>query len=106
MLWGHRFEQLIRYKKETGEYRVDYSKFNNTYEVDTPQYSAKELYEYQRYLAQNSPLPRISPSDFFSKNDDKNSCDSGVSNNVQNSLTVRSLGSNRHPSSRSGADTE
>lgn len=43
ILWGHRFETLVSFKKETGEYEVDYSLFNNTYEVDTPLCSAKAL---------------------------------------------------------------
>jgi potassium inwardly-rectifying channel subfamily J len=95
ILWGHRFEQLINYKKESGEYRVDYSKFNNTYEVDSPTCSAKDLYEYQRYVNQTSPFPRISPTEFFtSRGDDKTttSGDSGTSQNAINNLTVRSLG--------------
>lgn len=41
--WGRRFEQLVGYKKDTGEFRVDYSKFNGTYEVPTPTCSAKQL---------------------------------------------------------------
>lgn len=103
ILWGHRFEQLINYKKETGEYRVDYSKFNNTYEVDTPVCSAKDLYEYQRYVSQTSPFQRVSPTEFFSRTDDKtttSSGDSGLSQNATNCLTVRSI-SNRHASGRS-----
>lgn len=43
--WGRRFEQLVGYKKDTGEFRVDYSKFNGTYEVPTPTCSAKQLEE-------------------------------------------------------------
>jgi len=43
VLWGHRFQPLVSFKKETGEYEVDYSLFNNTYEVDTPLCSAKAL---------------------------------------------------------------
>ncbi|XP_067005936.1 G protein-activated inward rectifier potassium channel 4 isoform X2 [Anabrus simplex] len=43
ILWGHRFEPLVTFKKETGEYEVDYSLFNNTYEVNTPTCSAKAL---------------------------------------------------------------
>jgi len=58
ILWGHRFEQLVSYRKETGEYRVDYGKFNNTYEINTPLCSAKEYYEYQRFLNQHSNIPR------------------------------------------------
>ena len=43
ILWGHRFEPLVSFKKETGEHEVDYSLFNNTYEVDTPLCSAQAL---------------------------------------------------------------
>lgn len=43
ILWGRRFEQMVLYKKDTGEYRVDYSRFNSTYEVEIPPCSAKEL---------------------------------------------------------------
>ncbi|CAB0032254.1 unnamed protein product [Trichogramma brassicae] len=43
ILWGHRFEHIITFRKETGEYEVDYTLFNNTYEVDTPLCSAAEL---------------------------------------------------------------
>lgn len=43
ILWGHRFEHIITFRKETGEYEVNYSLFNNTYEVDTPLCSAADL---------------------------------------------------------------
>ncbi|XP_039290984.1 G protein-activated inward rectifier potassium channel 3 [Nilaparvata lugens] len=43
ILWGHRFEPLVSFKKETGEHEVDYNLFNNTYEVDTPLCSAQSL---------------------------------------------------------------
>ena len=45
ILWGHRFEQLVRFRNDTGEYLVDYSKFNNTFPVDMPTHSAKEFQE-------------------------------------------------------------
>ncbi|XP_028134343.1 G protein-activated inward rectifier potassium channel 3 isoform X1 [Diabrotica virgifera virgifera] len=45
ILWGHRFQSLITFKKDSGEYEVDYALFNNTVEVDTPLCSAKELDE-------------------------------------------------------------
>lgn len=41
--WGHRFEHIVSFRKETGEYEVNYTLFNNTYEVDTPLCSAKQL---------------------------------------------------------------
>lgn len=43
ILWGYRFEPLVTFNKEMGEYAVDYSLFNNTYQVNTPLYSAREL---------------------------------------------------------------
>ncbi|XP_071518910.1 ATP-sensitive inward rectifier potassium channel 12-like isoform X2 [Panulirus ornatus] len=43
ILWGYRFEPLVTFNKELGEYAVDYSLFNNTYQVNTPLYSAREL---------------------------------------------------------------
>lgn len=43
ILWGHRFETLVSFKKETGEHEVDYSLFNSTYVVDTPLCSAHDL---------------------------------------------------------------
>lgn len=45
ILWGHRFESTVSFKRETGEYEVDYTLFNNTYEFDTPLCSARELNE-------------------------------------------------------------
>ncbi|XP_035714521.1 G protein-activated inward rectifier potassium channel 3 isoform X2 [Folsomia candida] len=47
ILWGHRFEPLVSFKKELGEYSVDYSLFNSFYEVDTPLCSGEELDELQ-----------------------------------------------------------
>ncbi|KAL4229645.1 inward rectifier potassium channel [Mactra antiquata] len=43
ILWGHRFERLVTFQKENGQYEIDYSRFNNTIPVDTPQCSVKEL---------------------------------------------------------------
>ena len=45
ILWGHRFERLVTFKKENGEYEVDYSRFHSTVPVDIPQCSAHELAE-------------------------------------------------------------
>ena len=36
VLWGHRFEHIVKFKKKTGEFEVDYTLFNSTYNVDTP----------------------------------------------------------------------
>ncbi|XP_064477905.1 ATP-sensitive inward rectifier potassium channel 12-like [Ornithodoros turicata] len=70
LLWGHRFEQLVRFQKDSSEYLVDYSKFNNTYEVETPLCSAKDFYEYQRLL---KSAPRmVIPNSTNLQMDDKN----------------------------------
>ncbi|KAI4876896.1 hypothetical protein NFI96_008608 [Prochilodus magdalenae] len=48
ILWGHRFEPVL--SEEKNYYTVDYSKFENTYEVpSTPQCSARELAE-KKYI--------------------------------------------------------
>uniref|UniRef100_T1GNP6 Inward rectifier potassium channel C-terminal domain-containing protein n=1 Tax=Megaselia scalaris TaxID=36166 RepID=T1GNP6_MEGSC len=51
ILWGHRFQHVVSFKNETGEYEVDYTLFNNTYEVDTPLCSAKQLDEIRDLMA-------------------------------------------------------
>nr|CAD7397479.1 unnamed protein product [Timema cristinae] len=62
ILWGHRFEPLVTFKKETGEYEVDYSLFNNTYEVDTPLCAAKTLDELRRLQVSRD---RVAIEDLF-----------------------------------------
>lgn len=59
ILWGRRFDQLVTYKKDTGEHRVDYSRFNGTYEVETPSCSARELNEIQGKLTNYTPRSNI-----------------------------------------------
>ncbi|XP_067826849.1 G protein-activated inward rectifier potassium channel 4-like [Heptranchias perlo] len=43
ILWGHRFESCISLEK--GAFQVDYSKFDKTFEVQTPLGSAKDMQE-------------------------------------------------------------
>ncbi|NWX43042.1 KCNJ5 protein, partial [Steatornis caripensis] len=45
ILWGYRFEPCMSLEK--GAFRVDYSRFEMTFEVQTPAASAKELHERQ-----------------------------------------------------------
>jgi potassium inwardly-rectifying channel subfamily J len=45
ILWGHRFERLVTFQKENGQYQIDFSRFHNTLPMETPQCSAKELAE-------------------------------------------------------------
>ncbi|XP_028026989.1 G protein-activated inward rectifier potassium channel 3-like isoform X1 [Bombyx mandarina] len=46
IMWGHRFVPLVTYNRERQGYQVDYSKFDETTQVDTPLCSAKELDEF------------------------------------------------------------
>ncbi|MFH4975261.1 hypothetical protein AB6A40_001970 [Gnathostoma spinigerum] len=43
ILWGKRFEKLVTYQRENGEYLIDFGKFHNVYDVSTPTCSAKDL---------------------------------------------------------------
>ena len=45
ILWGHRFERLVTYQRDTSQYMIDYSRFHSTVAVDMPPYSAKQLSE-------------------------------------------------------------
>ncbi|UYV78233.1 irk-2 [Cordylochernes scorpioides] len=60
VLWGHRFEQVVSFQRETGEHVIDYSKFDRTVEVETVQCSAREFQEYQRVVRQLSQSPTFS----------------------------------------------
>ncbi|XP_051895677.1 G protein-activated inward rectifier potassium channel 4-like [Pristis pectinata] len=51
ILWGHRFESCISLEK--GAFRVDYNKFDKTFEVQMPPCSAKDVQE-----ANSIPTPR------------------------------------------------
>ncbi|XP_026468805.1 G protein-activated inward rectifier potassium channel 3-like isoform X2 [Ctenocephalides felis] len=48
ILWGHRFDPVVNYNKERQCYEVDYSRFNETTQVDTPLCSGKELAEFYK----------------------------------------------------------
>ncbi|XP_034281131.1 G protein-activated inward rectifier potassium channel 4-like [Pantherophis guttatus] len=43
ILWGHRFEPCMTLEK--GAFHVDYTKFERTFEVQTPLLSAREIYD-------------------------------------------------------------
>ncbi|XP_049817987.1 G protein-activated inward rectifier potassium channel 3 isoform X5 [Aethina tumida] len=87
ILWGHRFQSLIQFKKDSGEYEVDYALFNNTVEVDTPLCSARELDEHRaifnndletdrNYLQINDIRPGMFPSIRSHSSDTLSSMDS------------------------------
>uniref|UniRef100_A0A4Y0BKT1 Inward rectifier potassium channel n=1 Tax=Anopheles funestus TaxID=62324 RepID=A0A4Y0BKT1_ANOFN len=60
ILWGHRFESVVTFKRETGEYQVDYTTFNNTYEVDTPLCSARQLHDVKKELNKQNGVTEVS----------------------------------------------
>ncbi|CAI4232567.1 unnamed protein product [Auanema sp. JU1783] len=45
ILWGKRFEKLVQYKKDRGQYNIDFGKFHHVFDVRTPTMSAKKMQE-------------------------------------------------------------
>ena len=43
ILWGHRFESMMLYRRDQGRFQVNFSAFHSTFEVATPTISAKQL---------------------------------------------------------------
>lgn len=43
ILWGHRFQPPVSFNRQKGTYQVNFSLFHNTYAVDTPLCSARDL---------------------------------------------------------------
>merc|ERR1740137_339358 len=64
ILWGHRFEQLVIYRRDQNKFQVNYSAFHSTYEVNTPLCSAKDLDMLRngKHLSQKVPMIHTSPS--------------------------------------------
>ena len=50
ILWGHRFERLVTFQRENGEYQIDYSRFHSTIPVEIPQWSARTLARMQKRM--------------------------------------------------------
>eukprot|EP00090_Calanus_glacialis_P030198 TRINITY_DN4864_c0_g1_i2.p1 TRINITY_DN4864_c0_g1~~TRINITY_DN4864_c0_g1_i2.p1 ORF type:complete len:453 (+),score=72.15 TRINITY_DN4864_c0_g1_i2:111-1469(+) len=48
ILWGHRFEPMQLYRKDNNKFEINFSAFHSTYEVDTPLYSARQMYQLER----------------------------------------------------------
>ncbi|KAG8234716.1 hypothetical protein J437_LFUL014333 [Ladona fulva] len=63
ILWGHRFKPIVSFNRDCAGYEVDYSAFNDTYEVETPLCSAKALAEFYRIQEE---LRRSGMCSFFS----------------------------------------
>lgn len=48
ILWGNRFDPVVSYNKDRQGYEIDYSKFNETTQVDTPLCSGRELTDFYK----------------------------------------------------------
>lgn len=48
ILWGNRFDPVVSYNKDRQGYEIDYSKFNETTQVDTPLCSGQELADFYK----------------------------------------------------------
>lgn len=99
ILWGHRFMTLLKYyRKRRYGYAVDYSRFDQTVEVETPLCSARELLKYnitqsptltsQDYSLQES-IPR-SPFSFRLKTPTPRSALKNLNFTFQENLSVYS----------------
>jgi len=51
ILWGHRFEQMQIYRKDRNKFEINFSAFHSTYEVEMTSYSARELDQIDRPIA-------------------------------------------------------
>ena len=58
-MWGHRFEQMVLYRRDHNKFQVNFSAFHSTYEVDTPLCSAKHLDEYLKRSRWNPETFRV-----------------------------------------------
>ncbi|XP_061191857.1 G protein-activated inward rectifier potassium channel 3-like [Saccostrea echinata] len=70
ILWGHRFERLVTFQKENGQYQIDFSRFHNTMPVDTPQISAKELAEMGDILQDHAYIDEVENMSLCSQKQD------------------------------------
>uniref|UniRef100_A0A1I8G100 G protein-activated inward rectifier potassium channel 3 n=1 Tax=Macrostomum lignano TaxID=282301 RepID=A0A1I8G100_9PLAT len=62
--WGHRFERLITYQKDNGEYQINYEKFHATREIPRfPRCSARELVDFAGDEENSSAIGFISDED-------------------------------------------
>ena len=59
IMWGHRFEQMVLYRRDHNKFQVNFSAFHSTYEVDTPLCSAKHLEEYLKRSMMSTETFRV-----------------------------------------------
>ncbi|XP_055547497.1 G protein-activated inward rectifier potassium channel 3-like isoform X2 [Wyeomyia smithii] len=106
ILWGHRFEPVVFYNKENQGYEINYSKFEETQQVDTPLCSARELaefYKIQDDYRSNDNLDNISSKTLLEKRwqHKYRSLMDTLSQSVNLEDETGSLRISRHPSNRS-----
>ncbi|XP_047995354.1 inward rectifier potassium channel 2-like isoform X2 [Leguminivora glycinivorella] len=93
ILWGHRFETMVSFRKDTGEYEVDYTSFNNTYDVDTPLCSAKQLDELRATVSTSQKLGKDARRRSFERTKDwNNNCWGSFKYKTNRSFGDRLLG--------------
>ena len=63
ILWGHRFERLVTFQRENGEYQIDYSRFHSTIPVEIPQCSARTLAKRQKRMEREQALDDMDEDD-------------------------------------------
>ncbi|XP_047024654.1 ATP-sensitive inward rectifier potassium channel 12-like [Helicoverpa zea] len=49
ILWGHRFIDMVEYRKDKQGFVIDYAKFDETYSINTPLCSAERLHDFYRH---------------------------------------------------------
>merc|ERR1719430_336621 len=62
ILWGHRFEPMMLFRKDHNKFHINFSAFHSTYEVDTPTYTARtleNLFAKMNNEKVSSPLTRV-----------------------------------------------
>ena len=60
ILWGHRFESMVLYRRDHNNFHINFSAFHGTYEVDTPTCNARMLDELYSKLVPNPSFNIVS----------------------------------------------
>lgn len=90
ILWGYKFEELLKYNEYCGEYEVDYSKFHRTVPADVPECSAREADEYDpkkplkrnvySFVVEQGFLRQTSVTSYTLVDTSRNGCDGDKNN--------------------------
>lgn len=72
IMWGHRYEPMMLFRKDHNKFQVNFSAFHTTYEVDTPLCSSSELDQHhvakEAWLKQNRKTSMMSSATRKSSN--------------------------------------